>query len=327
LGRSLGINNIPPKVCSYACVYCQVGSTTAMRIERRPFYAPPQILASVQEKLAQARAAGERVDFLAFVPDGEPTLDVNLGQAIALLRPLGVPVAVISNASLIGRVDVRRELALADWVSLKVDAVQESTWHRINRAHRKLSLTTILAGARAFAAAFAGTLVTETMLVAGVNDGEADLKAVARFLGELRPATAYISAPTRPPVEPWATGPDEQALVLAYQAFARRVARVEYLIEYEGDDFASLGEPSEALLGILAVHPMLEVAVRAFLARAGASQDVLEHLVARGQVTRASHRGQTFYARRSSDHRARGVQPASSGTEKSPPAAGGRTGQ
>jgi wyosine [tRNA(Phe)-imidazoG37] synthetase (radical SAM superfamily) len=297
LGRSLGINNIPPKVCSYACVYCQVGCTREMTSERRAFYQPTEILESVREKLKEAQAADERIDFLTFVPDGEPTLDVNLGQHIALLRPLGFPIAVISNASLIWREDVQQELAGTDWVSLKVDAVQEGTWHKINRPHRKLSLEPILEGAHAFAETFRGKLVTETMLVKDVNDSEADLEAVARFLGELQPAKAYIATPTRPPTETWVRPVDDGTLIHAYHIFAERVQEVEYLIKYEGEAFSSLGDTSEALLSILAVHPMRKDAVLSFLSRAGANSELAEHLAESGLLTEVSYRGKNFYIR------------------------------
>jgi wyosine [tRNA(Phe)-imidazoG37] synthetase (radical SAM superfamily) len=271
-----------------------------MTIERRAFYQPAEILHSVREKEKEAQAAEERIDFLTFVPDGEPTLDINLGQHIALLRPLGFPIAVISNASLVRSEDVRLELARADWVSLKIDAVREETWRRVNRPHRKLSLPAILEGARTFAKAFTGKLVTETLLVADVNDSEADLEAVARFLGDLQPAKAYISIPTRPPTETWVRPVDDRTLIHAYRAFAERVQEVEYLIKYEGEDFASLGNTSEALLGILAVHPMREDAVSAFLSRAGANSKLAEHLVERGLLTRVSYQGKNYYVRRTS---------------------------
>jgi len=88
LGRSLGINNIPPKNCSYACVYCQLGRTTQMSIKRRPFYRPDILVDQVRTRVGEVIAAGETIDYLCFVPDGEPTLDLNLGREIELLRPL-----------------------------------------------------------------------------------------------------------------------------------------------------------------------------------------------------------------------------------------------
>ncbi|MBC7260626.1 MAG: radical SAM protein, partial [Chloroflexi bacterium] len=116
LGRSLGINNIPPKICTYSCVYCQLGRTLNMQIRRQSFYAPDEILWDVRSKVEHVREAGESIDYLTFVPDGEPTLDLHLGRAIELLRSLGIKIAVISNASLIWQEDVREDLMKADWV-------------------------------------------------------------------------------------------------------------------------------------------------------------------------------------------------------------------
>jgi len=94
LERSLGINNIPPKVCTYSCVYCQLGRTIKMKVERGAFYEPDEILQDVHDKVEKAREAGEAIDYLTFVPDGEPALDINLGREIELLRPLGIKIAV-----------------------------------------------------------------------------------------------------------------------------------------------------------------------------------------------------------------------------------------
>lgn len=302
LGRSLGINNIPPKICTYSCVNCQVGRTMDMQVERRAFFEPEEILAVVEEKVAKAAEAGETTDYLTFVPDGEPTLDINLGREIELLRPLGLPIAVISNASLMWRPDVREELLGADWVSLKMDAVEEVAWRRINRPHGKLELASILEGALAFARDYRGELVTETMLVAGVNDGEAHLQAVAGFLARLRPNRGYLAVPTRPPAEPWVRMPDEQTVNRAYHILGEQLEPVEYLIGYEGNAFAFTGNVEEDLLSITAVHPMREDAVSGFLKRAGADRAVVQRLLDLDQLVEAGYGGHKFYVRRFNKH-------------------------
>ena len=110
LGRSLGINNIPAKTCTYSCVYCQVGSTLNMQVTRKTFYDTAAIFEKVERKVRETRDASEPVDFLTFVSDGEPTLDINLGKTIEALKPLGVKIGVISNASLISQAPVRDAL-------------------------------------------------------------------------------------------------------------------------------------------------------------------------------------------------------------------------
>ncbi len=134
---------------------------------------------AVRSRLLDAQRRGEEVDYLTFVPDGEPTLDTGLGQEIKGLKDLGLRIAVITNASLLYRKDVQEELSCADWISLKVDAGTEVTWRRINRPHKALSIGAIQAGIREFSQAFNGILTIETMFVFGVNDGERELSAVA----------------------------------------------------------------------------------------------------------------------------------------------------
>ena len=298
LGRSLGVNNIPPKVCTYSCVYCQVGRTRKMQVERRAFYEPEEILKDVQDKIERAKETGKSIDYLTFVPDGEPTLDVHLGREIELLKPLGIQIAVITNASLIGREDVRAELMKADWVSLKVDSAREEVWRRINRAHRALHLFSIQDGMLEFAKGYSGELVTETMLAEGVNDSYALVREVADFLARLRPSTAYLAIPTRPPAEKWVQPPSEDVINQAYQILRKRVDRVEYLIGYEGNAFAFTGDVEEDLLSITAVHPMREEAVREFLARATADWSIVHRLVAQGQLIEMEYEELKFYMRR-----------------------------
>jgi wyosine [tRNA(Phe)-imidazoG37] synthetase (radical SAM superfamily) len=298
LGRSLGINNIPPKTCSYGCVYCQVGRTTRMLIRRQPFFAPELILQKVREKVQRLTAAESRLDFMTFVPDGEPTLDVNLGRTIGLLKSLGYPVGVISNASLMADPSVHDDLAAADWVSLKVDAVADGVWRKIDRPHGKLELAPILEGIRTFSRIFQGRLVTETMLVAGLNDDRDNLEATARYLASVGPQTAYLAVPTRPPAEDWVRPPDEETLHQAYRLFKTDLPAVELLVAFEGEDFNATDEVGAELLAITAVHPMREDAALAFLEKAGKSAATLEDLLQRGLVKRVRYREAWFYLRR-----------------------------
>jgi wyosine [tRNA(Phe)-imidazoG37] synthetase (radical SAM superfamily) len=298
LGHSLGINNIPPKTCTYSCVYCQLGRTIKMRAERSAFFEPEQLLRDVQARVAGAREVGEPIDYLTFVPDGEPTLDRHLGREIALLKPLGIKIAVITNASLLWREDVRADLTGADWVSLKMDAARPEVWRRVDRPHGTLRLPRIRDGLLQFAHSYGGELVTETMLVEGVNTGEALIREVAELVAALRPSTAYLSVPTRPPAEKWVQPPPEESLNRAYQVFSEEVDRVEYLIGYEGNAFAFTGDVEDDLLSITAVHPMRQDAVSAYLARAGADWSVVCDMVAQDQLVQTSYRGAEFYLRR-----------------------------
>lgn len=298
LGQSLGINNIPPKHCSYDCVYCQVGRTSDKTIGRRVFYDPEEILHDVRLKVEQTQRAGGRIDYLTIVPDGEPTLDVHLGDLIDMLRPIGYKVAVITNGSLIHRQDVRDELKRADCVSIKVDAVAEAAWRRINRPAPEVRFHDMLVGAKRFAQDFAGELITETMLIEGVNDSTAALAETAAYLAALKPRVAYIAIPTRPTAEPWAKAPGDAKLLEAHQVFTAVGLKAEVLIGYSTVPFIGSPDVVQQILDITAVHPMRESEVTDVLARGNQSPDVLEELVAAGELVRLEHAGTVFYMRR-----------------------------
>jgi wyosine [tRNA(Phe)-imidazoG37] synthetase (radical SAM superfamily) len=298
LGKSLGINNIPSKVCTYSCLYCQVGRTTAMTLDRRAFYQPEEIFRDVQDRIANTKEAAEPIDYLAFVPDGEPTLDISLGSELTMLKSLGIPIGVITNGSLFWRDDVREELAGADWVSLKIDAIEERVWRKIDRPHKMLELSSILAGIGKFAETFTGKLVTETMLVKDINDSEQCLVEIAEFIKSLKPTAAYLSIPTRPPALQWVRASNEETVNRAYRIFADKLEHVEYLIGYEGNAFAFTGDIQKDLLSITAVHPMRREAVDALLSRAGASWGVVDHLLAHGELAETKYDGHLFYLRK-----------------------------
>ena len=297
LGRSLGINNILPKYCTYSCVYCQLGRTSHLSVTRRQFHDPEIIRLAVQNRLDVLQTSGERVDYLTLVPDGEPTLDSRLGETIDALRPFGIPLAVITNCSLLWHPDVSRALKKADWVSLKVDAVDQEQWRRVDRPHRKLNHSLVLEAARQFAGDFHGRLFTETMLICGINDSERSLQALAPFLGGLAPHTAYLSVPTRPPAEPWVQIPQPSVLLRAYHCLSEAVPRVELLTGYEGSDFATTGQAEHDVLAITSVHPMRQDAVLQLLERAGADPTLLLDMERSGRLCRSEYQGHTYYLR------------------------------
>jgi wyosine [tRNA(Phe)-imidazoG37] synthetase (radical SAM superfamily) len=252
----------------------------------------------VREKVENSRELGQAIDFLTFVSDGEPTLDLNLGQEIEMLKPLGIKIAAISNASLIWDGGVREELSKADWVSLKVDAFEEPVWRRINRPHRTLRLESILEGIHDFSRSYKGVLAIESMLVRDVNDDERSFEMIADFLAQVRPAKAYISVPIRPPAENWVMPPSEESINRAYQIFSRKLQHVELLLGYEGDRFDFTNDAERDLMSITAVHPMREDAVRKFLGQAGKSWDVIRRMIDAGQLVETEYRGEKFYLRR-----------------------------
>ncbi len=297
LGRSLGINNIPPKTCSYSCVYCQIGRTNSLMLNRKEFFTPGEIYNQAEAKISELRRAEQRIDYLTFVPDGEPTLDINLGTTIEGLKAFGIKIAVITNASLLWDREVRNSLTNADWVSLKIDSVDEDAWKKINRAHGSLRLNQILEGAIDFSSSFRGTLVTETMLVKGVNDPVGLLRQAAGFIAGLRPSKAYVLVHTRPPAETWVLPPDEERLNVAYQIYSERIKNVELLVYTEGTNFTFTSDVEKELLSILAVHPMSTEAVREFLEKARTGWRLIDKLIASQVVKQIEYSGRSYIIR------------------------------
>jgi len=298
LGKSMGINNIPPKICTYSCVYCQLGRTNNMQVERKEFYESNEIAHAVEEKVREARARKESIDYLTFVPDGEPTLDINLGKEIELLKPLGIKIAVITNASLIWKKKVQEDLQKADWVSLKIDTVNQGIWHRINRPHKSLKLEKIMNGISEFSQIFSGELVTETMIIENVNDSMKLLEDTADFIAGLKTKKSYISIPTRPPAEQWVKPPKEIMIIKAYDVFKEKGIDVEYLIGYEGNAFAYTGDIEKDILSIASVHPIREEGMKELLKKSESNWGVVEKLIHDNKLVETGYKNKRFYMRK-----------------------------
>lgn len=297
LGRSLGINNIPAKVCSYSCLYCQVGKTDTMTIQRKEFYLPQDIFDRVKSKLKQSSVKNERVDYISFVPDGEPTLDVNLGKTLDLLKSLDVPIAVITNSSLMSHQDVQNELMLADWISVKIDSTENSIWHVINRPHGKLMLQKIFDGLLYFRNHYQGQLVTETMLVKHINDSFKEIERTVSFLQKLQPDIAYLALPIRPPAEKIIEPAGTDSLNIAYQSLKRVIRHTELLTDYDSGPFSSLGNVHDDLLSITSVHPMRMDAVLNFLDTHGQDECLLDEMLAKGELVISTYQGHDYLLR------------------------------
>ena len=301
LGRSLGINNIPPpKRCSYSCIYCQLGGTKILTIVRRQFYDTRVLRKALSEKLSEVNE--DDLDYITFVPDGEPTLDKSLGEHVKTIRELSdKPIAILTNSTLISVEGVRRDLMEFDLVSRKLDAVSEEIWRKINRPHSSLNLREILDGVEIFRREFPGKLISETMLIDGVNSERSEIKRIADELSKIDPDEAYIAIPTRPPAESWVKPADEEKLVEAYEIFSESLGRdrVQLLIGYEGAGFKIGRDPVKDLLSIATIHPIRLDYAHQILSKSIHEPDkLIERLVDSGEVKLVKYRGKVFLVRR-----------------------------
>lgn len=297
LGKSLGINNIlNPKTCSYGCVYCQVGKTKKITTERAEFFKPEVIYAQVTRHLEKL-ADQDYPDYLTFVSNGEPTLDYNLGKSIILLKKTGLPVAVISNGSMLYDESVRNELSLADWVSLKMDAFGSILWRKINKPSTKLNFRNHINGILEFSSIYDGILNTETMIVRDLNDTAENFSKLADIIRMMDPSTAYLSVPTRPPAEKTIKPPDNEKLNIAWQTFSARSIRTELLTGFEGTETGCTGNIYDDILNISAVHPIREDTMEELLGKDKADKKVIESLIRQRLISETIYRGKKFYIR------------------------------
>lgn len=297
LGQSIGINNIPPKICSYSCIYCQLGRTDKMRAVRQIFYRPEDIFHEAELKMKQLNSQNRHADYFSFVPDGEPTLDINLGTEINLLKQFHVKIAVITNASLLWMDDVKNDLMKADWVSVSIDAADNNTWRKIDRPHGSLNQRDIMNGIIEFSQSYKGTLVTETMLVDGINDQEICIRKIAEQLLLIQPSKAYLLVPTRPPAESSVQRASKASLLNAVKLIQNiSGVKTECITgDEEEEGFFFTEAVADDLLSITSVHPVREDIVDELLKKRNADKAVITRLVKQGKLLEFSYEGKKFY--------------------------------
>ena len=297
LGKSLGINNIvSPKVCSYSCIYCQVGQTKNKSIERDTFFQPEIIYKSVVKHI-DLLSPDNYPDYLTIVSNGEPTLDKNLGKTIKLLKNIGIPIAVITNASLLSCKSVADDLHLADWVSLKMDTAVKDKWQLINRPAIGLDFEKNIRSLLLFTREYKGKLCTESMIVDGVNDSEEELLILAEYIEKINPWKAYLSIPIRPPAEKWVKPPDTEKLNRAWQIFNDLHIKTELLTGFEGSDTGFTGNIYEDILNITAVHPLREDSLLKLLEKDNADYLAVESLIQQKLIRSTVYNGKKFFLR------------------------------
>lgn len=199
LGRSLGIDLVPFKTCTWDCIYCECGRTTKHTVVRAEFVP----LAELVREFEEWCAAGGTADVITLAGSGEPTLYARLGALIdAIKMHCTIPVCVLTNGTLLWHAEVRRDLLHADIVVPTFDAPDAATFQRIHRPCRELDYAQCLAGLRVFAREYAGQLWLEVFLVPGINDSDAMVRRIAAMAAELQPAKVQLNTAVRPGAEP-----------------------------------------------------------------------------------------------------------------------------
>lgn len=198
LGYSLGVDIIPFKNCSFNCIYCQLGQTTNITIERKE-YTP---ISGIIEELRNIIGREQQIDYITFSGSGEPTLHSSLGVLISETKNLtDIPVAVLTNSSLLYLPEVRDDLMLADVVLPTLCASSQTIFKNINRGHPDISIELIIQGLIDFRKKYAGNIWLEIMLVKGINDQAQAIEELRRVVDRIRPDKIHLNTVVRPPSE------------------------------------------------------------------------------------------------------------------------------
>lgn len=228
LGVSLGLDVVPSKVCSLNCVYCQLGPTATPQTRRRRYFPPAEFLAVVERRAPEL----PHIDYAAFAGSGEPTLNADLGGLIAGVQDrLEAPVCVITNGTLAGDAELRRELAAADLLLPSLDAADQPTFERINRPAPGLRIEEIIAGLAELRREAGGRFWLEIMLAAGINDDAEHLDKLRAAVERIDPELVQLNTVVRPPAEEWAAAVEPERLEEIAAAFDRPV---EVIAAYRG---------------------------------------------------------------------------------------------
>ena len=195
LGLSLGVDIVPFKVCCLDCVYCQLGRTTRKTIRRRPYVPVAPVIRQLKKRLNQ----GVKADFITISGSGEPALNSLLGRFIDAIKKItDIPVAVLTNGTLLYRKDVRVDCAGADVVLPSLDAGDQQVFEKINRPHKNLTLEKLIAGLCQFRAEFTGQIWLEVFFVQGLNTDNAQIAKIKAAIERIRPDKVQLNTAVRP---------------------------------------------------------------------------------------------------------------------------------
>ncbi|MDI7260792.1 MAG: radical SAM protein [Thermodesulfobacteriota bacterium] len=202
LGRSLGVDLVPYKTCTFDCIYCDLGRTTHKMISRRFYISPEDIQGELEICLL---ALGKKPDYITLSGSGEPTLNTNIGEIIRRIKEItSIPIAILTNSSLLSLNEVRRDLSEADVVLPSLDAITPAIFEYINRPHASLGIEEIISGLIQFRNQYRGQIWLEILFCRGVNDGRDEIEKFKEVIDKIEPDKIQLNTTVRPPAEEFA---------------------------------------------------------------------------------------------------------------------------
>lgn len=255
LGRSLGIDLLPFKTCSYNCVYCECGATTHLTTKRAEFFPTEEVISQLDKILGK----GPTLDYITFAGSGEPTLSLSIGKIITHLKTTypQYKVAVLTNGSLLGNKEVRNDLSGADLVIPTLTSTSQETFERIHRPCPGLQIKTIISDIQEFGKEFTGEIWLEIFLIPDLNTTAEELTALREAVRMIRPKRIQLNTLDRPAAEDWVTAPDPDELENIQKYFAELNIPVDVAgVCCEQPDVCRAGESThEQILKTLRIRP------------------------------------------------------------------------
>jgi wyosine [tRNA(Phe)-imidazoG37] synthetase (radical SAM superfamily) len=293
LGLSLGIDPVVPKTCTLDCVYCELGPTTDKTVCRRAYVPADEVL----EEFRARQAAGLQADYVTMSGSGEPTLNSGIGAIIEGVKSLtDVPVAVLTNGTLLADPEVRAALLQSDVVIPSLDAVSQRAFELVNRPHPSLDAREMVEGLLAFASEFSGRIWLETLFVEGMNDDYGEVDLIGGIVQSIRPERVQVNTVVRPPADARARPVPLERL----SALARRLGpRAELIAGSSTAQVQGLSSDVEMILSMAARRPVecADVARVTGLSQAAAAK-ILGELVERGRLAVVRHEERLYYRTR-----------------------------
>jgi wyosine [tRNA(Phe)-imidazoG37] synthetase (radical SAM superfamily) len=199
LGLSCGIDIVPLKICTLDCIYCQLGKTAQTRTERKVYLPVKPVLAELQEALSE----GLEADYITLAGSGEPTLNSQLGELIDGIKKLtNIPIAILTNGTLLYRKDVRADCSKADVVMPSLDAGDEKTFQRINRPDGVINIEKLISGLCTFRKEFSGRIWLEIFFVDGINTDAEQIANIEKAIELINPDKVHLNTAVRPTADP-----------------------------------------------------------------------------------------------------------------------------
>ena len=291
LGYSLGIDPIPFKTCTLDCVYCQLGRTTNKTILRKEYVKVGEIVKNVKSVLS----SGKAIDYLTFSGSGEPTLNSKIGEMIKTLKEFtSIPIAVLTNGTLLSLPLVREMLKLADVVIPSLDAATQEVFQRVNRPHSSLRIEEVINGIVEFRKVYSGKIWLEVMLVKGVNDHQEELLAIKKAIGRINPNKVQLNTPVRPPAESWVKPLSDVELEKVKKFFGEET---EIIAEFKRKGIQAYSEDMEQeILALLLRRPVTVEEISATLGfHVNEIVKYLEVLEREGKVVMKEYGGKRYF--------------------------------